>query len=344
MRIIQIAAALGMAAATSLPGTLSPPFAQAADVCPAYGVSGPITVTRNGQVIHDLVITSTSGPAIFINGFSGVQIANVVIHHDGGAGIALASAPSVSIRNADIVFDGAPQAGANPSSFDNNIDCYASPGLVVSNVRLTRGSSGIFLNQCNGSKLTNIEGHDQRGPFPRGQLVQWANATGGSIAHFSDENSLANSWTEDNVNVYESSGITISDGLVDTNNSPSGDGVIADYLSHDVLVSGVDAVHQGNGCFGIYGGGEANITFSHTRCSSNYCTLPRGNPLSGSLAWSVDPTAITGNLNIKASSYAGLCNPGNLVWDATKLSVVQLHEAAFTPRPPLRVHLCKYAY
>ncbi len=330
--------------------TLSLAVAQLAAACPAhadcpsYGTSGPITVTQNGQVIENLVITSTNGPAIQINGFSGVAIDNVVIHHNGGPGIALAFAPNTVITNADIIFDGAPSAGADPSTNDNNIDCLKSDGLSVSNVRLTKGSSGIYLNQCRGSKLSAIEGHDQRGPFPRGQLVQWDNSNHGALSNFSDENSLTTSWTEDNVNIYQTQHIKITDGLVDTNNSPSGDGVIADNLSGDVLVENVDAIHQGNGCFSAYGGGEFNVTFRHTRCRDNYCSLPRGKPLSGSLAWGLDPKAIKGALNIERSVYANLCNPGNIVFDARKATILQLRPVDFTARPPLRVQLCQYGY
>ena len=312
--------------------------------CPVYGVSGPITVTRNGQRIENLVITSTSGPAIQINGFSGVTIDNVVIHHNGGEGITIAFAPSTTITNADIVFDGAPPTGPDPSSSDNNIDCLKSDGLTIANVRLTRGSSGIYLNQCRGSTLSAIEGHDQRGPFPRGQLVQWDNSNHGTLKNFSDENSLTNSWTEDNVNIYQSQHIRISDGLVDTNNSPSGDGVIADNLSGDVSVEHVDAVHQGNGCFAAYGGGEFNVTFRQTRCRDNYCSLPRGKPLSGSLAWALDPKAIKGALNIERSVYANLCNPENIIFDASQANILQLKPFDFKARPPLRVKLCQYGY
>ena len=136
----------------------------------------------------------------------------------------------------------------------------------------------------------------------------------------------------------------IRNGLVDTNNSPSGDGVIADNRSGHVLVQNVDAVHQSNGCFGIYGGGEHDVTFRNTRCVSTICTLPRGAPLSGSLAWAVDPAAVKGDLNIESSRYENLCNPGNIVWDASRLAINQISQAVFAPRAPLRVALCGYAY
>jgi hypothetical protein len=192
--------------------------------------------------------------------------------------------------------------------------------------------------------LSLIEGHDQRGPFPRGQLVQWNNSNDGMLTDFSSENFLFRSWTEDNVNVYQTTGVTIRRGLLDGNNSPSGDAVMVDEASGNVTVQDVDAVHQGNGCFGIYGGGGHDVSFINTRCRDTRCTLPRGKPLSGSLAWAIDPKSISGNLNIVNASYFHLCNPANIVWDATKLTVNDIKRRNFTARRPLRVKLCRYGY
>ena len=86
------------------------------------------------------------------------------------------------------------------------------------------------------------------------------------------------------------------------------------------------------------------MTFSHTRCSDTVCTLPRGAPLSGSLAWSVDPTAIVGDLNIESSHYENLCKPSNIVWDASLLTTDQISPAVYKPRPPLRLRLCGNAH
>jgi hypothetical protein len=47
------------------------------------------------------------------------------------------------------------------------------------------------MNLCPHSRLSMIEGHDQRGPFPRGQLVQWNTSSDGLLEDFSNETSLA---------------------------------------------------------------------------------------------------------------------------------------------------------
>lgn len=338
--VIARAVSLAVATLSFATVTASPSGA----VCSPYRTSGPIVVRRNNQIIENVIIRSTNGPGIHINGYSGVQIKNVVIHHNRGPGIEIENASNVTIISADIVFDGARASGPNPSADYNNIDCYNSPYLKVRNVRLTRGSTGIYMNRCTINRLSRIEGHDHRGPFPRGQLVQWDKSNNGVLADFSTENPIQKSWTEDNVNVYETEGITIMRGLVDGNNSPSGQGVLVDGDSGNVVVQDVDAVRQSNGCFGVYGGGGHDVTFTNTRCRDTICALPRGEPLSNSLGWSIDPESVRGNLHVVNASHMRLCNPTNIVWDRTMLSTADIRARSFVARPPIRVRLCRYGY
>ncbi len=309
--------------------------------CSAYASSGPVVATADNQIIQNLNIKTTGGPGIDTNGHSGVQIKNVTVHHSGAnPGILVRGGTGVTISGADVVNDGAPASGANPSPNMNNIECYQSSNMTVTNVRVTKGSSGIYMNLCSGSKLSFIEGHDHRGPFPRGQLVQWNSSSNGSLTDFSEENDVLTAWTEDNVNVYASTGITIARGLVDGNNSPSGIGVINDGTSGNVTVTDVDALHQGNGCFGVYGGGGHDVTFRNARCRDNHCSNPRGAPSSNALGYAIDPGSVRGNLHIIASAYYNLCNPGNVAWDTSMLATNQLTSSNFTPRAPIRAQLC----
>ncbi len=308
----------------------------------AYTASGPIVVQSDNQVISHLNITTTSAPGIDTNGHKGVQIKDVVIHHSGrNPGIYVNGGSNVSISNADILNMGAPASGAAASSNMMNISCSSSSGLTVSNVRLTSGSSGIYLQSCPNNNLSYVEVHDQRGPFPRGQAVQW-NASGpGTLTNFSDE-LTATSWPEDNINVYESSGITISNGLVSGNqnaNSPTGDGVMVESSSNNVSVSNVSAIGQSNGCFAIYSG-SGNVTYTNANCANTFCSGARGNPSSNSLAYTVDPAAAKGNLNI-SGSYYNLCNPGNVAWEASMLTTNKVTSNNFTPNAPIRATLCQ---
>jgi Domain of unknown function (DUF4082)/Bacterial Ig domain len=308
----------------------------------AYTASGPIVVQSDNQVISHLNITTTSSPGINTNGHNGVQIKDVVINHSGqNPGIYVNGGSNVSISYADIHNTGAPASGAAPSSNMMNISCSSSSGLTVSNVRLTAGSSGIYLYQCPSNNLSNIEVHDQRGPLPRGQAVQW-NASGpGSLTNFSDELTTT-SWPEDNINVYASTGITISNGLVlgsQNANSPSGDGVMVEASSNNINISNVDAVGQSNGCFAIYSS-SGNVTYANANCRDTFCSGARGKPSSNSLAYTIDPGAAKGNLNMSGAVY-NLCNPGNLDWESSMLATSKFTTNNFTPRAPIRATLCQ---
>jgi hypothetical protein len=295
-----------------------------------------VQAQADGEVIENLRITSTSGAAITVSGRKNVTIRNVHILHAGGPGITFSNADDLSIEHVAIEHTGAPVSGANSADGLNNIQCLDSARLRVAHVRLLRGSSGIYMIQCPQSELRFVEGRDFRGPFPRGQLVQWDKSPGGLLEDFSVINP-AGSWPEDNVNVYKSQGVTIRRGLVDGNNSPSGVGVIFDGGDATGLVEDVDAVRMGNGCFSAYDGG-AGIIFRRTRCRENICTdQGRGLPLSNALMWAGKP-GVT-DLRIESSSYFASCN-GNLVWPQASFAVVQLTEVDFALRAPVVNAFC----
>jgi hypothetical protein len=304
----------------------------------ALTASGPITTSADGQVIELFRIESTSGAAIAVR-HRGVVIRNVEILHSGGPGIEFSNADDLLIENVSVEHTGAPASGPNASSDSNNISGYQSARPQITNVRLTRGSSGIYLVECNDSLIRFVEGHDFRGPFPRGQLVQWDKSNNGVLEDFSVVNP-AGSWPEDNVNVYQSTGAQIRRGLVDGNNSPSGVGVIFDGGFSSGVVEDVDALHMGNGCFSDYDGADGNV-FRRTRCRDNICTdQGRGAPLSNALMWSGNPNPAYSQLRIEQSAYYAACNPGNLVWPSSSFELVELVEVDFTPRAAQSLSFC----
>ncbi|WP_143140975.1 hypothetical protein [Nannocystis exedens] len=300
--------------------------------------SGPIVVDADDQVIENLHVVSTRGPAITVEGHAGVTIRNVWIEHAGGPGIAIgAGADDVHIENVAIEHTGAPAEGQNPSDGLNNIECYGSARPVVSNARLVRGSSGIYLVECPDADLSFLEGHDFRGPFPRGQLVQFDKSNGGVLEDFSVINPQATSWPEDNVNIYQSVDVEIRRGMIDGNNSPSGVGVIFDGDLALGVVEDVDAIRMGNGCFSDYAGSDG-VVFRRTRCRENICEdQGRGLPLSNALMWAGHPGYT--KIRLEDSHYFASCN-GNLVWPDESFEVLELEELDFTMREPIVVQLC----
>lgn len=299
--------------------------------------SGPIVVSQDGQVIENVHVVSTSGTAIEVQGHKNVVIRNARIEHAGGPGIDVSGSDDVTIQDVSIEHTGAPASGANPSAELLNIACNGSARLTVTRARLTRGSSGVYLVQCPNSTLSFLEGHDFRGPFPRGQLVQWNNSDGGLLEDFSVHNP-ATCWTEDNVNVYQSTGIQIRRGLIDGNNSPSGVGVIFDGGNGLGVVEDVDAVHMGNGCFSDYAGADGAV-FTRTRCRDNICgDQGRGLPGSNALMWCGHPGYT--QIKLQMSAYFAACNPGNIVWPTQTFAVADVAQQDFTLRAPIALKLC----
>ncbi|MGE0787269.1 MAG: hypothetical protein AB7S26_16475 [Sandaracinaceae bacterium] len=302
----------------------------------ALTASGPIHVTTDDAVIEDLRITSTSGPAILVEA-DRVTLRRLYIEHADGPGIDANGADDLVVEDVWVEHTGAPTRGANPSDELNNIQLYQSPRSRFMRVKLVRGSSGIYLVESPDSIASFIEGHDFRGPFPRGQLLQWNTSDRSVLEDFSVVNPPV-SWPEDNVNVYRSLDVIVRRGFISGNNSPSGVGVIFDGGNSTGVVEDVDAVLMGNGCFSAYDGGEGS-TFRRTRCRDNICTdQGRGLPSSNALMWAGRPELSA--LRIEGSTYANACNPGNIVWPDTSFEVVEVEEQDFTPRAPLALHFC----
>lgn len=308
--------------------------------CSDYAESGPIVADRDSQIIENLIIQSPEGPGITVYGFSNVIIRNVTIFHANGSGIYLMNAPNTTIEKADIYNIGAPDSGKALSTEEINISAEGSDDLVVRDVRLQKGSSGIYMLWCDDSDLSNIEGYDVRGPFPRGQLVQWDKCHRGKLTNFTSINSLEHSWPEDLVNAYESSYISIKKGYLEANNSLSGMGVMADQGSHHVTIEDIDALQHNNGCFGAYGEGVYDITMNRTRCIDDICDSVRGEPSSGSIGWAIWTNRPRG-IYVRNSSYYNLCNPGNIIWDDEKTVRYSISKSTKREvREPFRVDLC----
>jgi hypothetical protein len=299
--------------------------------------SGPVTASQDGQVIEGLRIVAMGMPAIRVNGHSKVTIRNVDIRHDGAPGISFSNADDIVIENVSVEHTGAPASGANPSDDRVNIVGTSSNRVRINGARLRRGSSGIYLTASPDSLLQFIEGYDFRGPFPRGQLVQWDTSDNGTLEDFSVINPPT-SWPEDDVNAYRSKNMTIRRGLVDGDNSPSGVGVIFDNTGSYGLVEDVDAVRMGNGCFSDYDAGTGAI-FRRTRCRDNICTdQGRGLPSSNALMWAGHGDGST-CCRIEQSVYFNSCND-NLYWPDTAFEAVDLKKAEFSLRAAIKQTFC----
>merc|ERR1712096_251975 len=139
--------------------------------------SGPIKA-KDDQIIEFLSITTTnSTPGITVDGKKNVVIRNVHIKHQQqtpypyGVGIRFSTATNLTITNVSVEFVGV-ESGPLTNCHDYNIWGRSSPGVHLSNIYTTGGSSGIELDHCDGAVIERVIGENLRGPWPRGQCVQ----------------------------------------------------------------------------------------------------------------------------------------------------------------------------
>ncbi|TDT46721.1 parallel beta helix pectate lyase-like protein [Maribacter spongiicola] len=309
--------------------------------------SGPIKVTANNQRIENLYIRTTNQHGIEINNYTGVIISNCIIEYTGAfMGIKFTSADNLTIKNCSIKYVNAPAKGPLEDAERNCIEGIGSKNIVITNVRVEDGSTGIRLNQCDDSVLKYIEGHNMRGPFPRGQLVQYDKCVGGLLENFSVINDRDIAWTEDNISIYKSGGQQIKKGLIVGNNSPTGVGVLFEDQNtegarggYGGIVEDVDFLEMGNGVASSVEGSK-NVTFTRIRAKQIICGdlgQNRGKSTSNSLIFAAfGTTANTGGNKIIDCIIYNSCNPTNIVWPEHNFDLIDYKDDIdFEPRKPI---------
>ena len=296
----------------------------------------PIYTTQDGQVIQNLDLYVNSGDAITVTN-NNVVIENVRIHYNGdsngaawgggASGILINGAQNVTIQHVE-VDNTAPPSGSNPAS-KINYDIYGinAPNLHINDATVKDGSTGVWLGNSPGATFTNIDGYNFHGPMPRGQFIQLDHSDSATINGFYAYDGPNSSYTEDNISVFYSKNVQISNGLIDGNNSPNGVGVMFEGTSQGGTVSHVDAVHMSNGAFSAY---SNNITFDYTRSfdNTNVEGGGRGTPSSNALIWNVSGDGSSTGVSLLHSTYTHPANPGNIVWNPSTAVAVDVHQDA----------------
>lgn len=323
------------------------------DPCLGLAPSAAVVATADGEVIAGLRIDVQQGPAIEVDGFSGVTIRDCEIHHRGGPGISFEAATDLRIENVVIVHDGAPEAGPHASGDHVGIEGSDSVGVVIERVRLERGSSGIVLESTPGAWLSQVEVHDVRGPGAAA-CVRLFDSDDAILEDFSCENPLDTGRPGDLIAVAESSDVTIRRGLLDGHNAEYGYGVRITHVSGQHsggLVEDVDAIRMTNGAFSCFQFGQF-ITFRRTRARENICEIlsvpiedcgkpgPNGGCIPGSngVSW----TASESSHDIVLDDAVGfdLCAPELWPSEAFVVGRGDLVTEDFVLRDPIRLSMC----
>jgi parallel beta-helix repeat protein len=195
--------------------------------------SNPQTINgRSNLVIENLQFTNMNGNDLSINNSSNITVRNCYFGVSSGIGVELENCNNITIENC---------------FFANN-------------------KSGVYATSCSGIKVNNNQFINAQGPFPRGQFVQFntVNGAGNSVSGNRGECYRGESYAEDLVNMYRTSGTQGSPVQVKDNYfrgggpSPSGGGLMSgDFDGGWVVVENNTLVFPGN--YGVAMAGGNNI-------------------------------------------------------------------------------------
>ena len=288
----------------------------------------PIRTTHDGQIIENLDLWVSDGDAIRVE-HDNVVIRNVTIHHADGHGIVVEDSSGVSVQNSLIVNSDPPDGNQGLTGEATGIRVVNSPDFTASHVTLQDSGTGIYLGQSPGAKLSDIEGHDFHGLYPSGQFVQFFHSPNGSLTNFAVTNDPGHSHVEDNVSIIDSQNVTIANGVIDGNNSPSGAGVMFEGNSQGGHVQNVDVIHMGNGGFSSY---SDDVSFVDTRSFDNIAhDQGRGSPMSNAVIWN----ASGDNVSIEDSTYTDPAVANNITWGASASGADVSAAPSATPMTPI---------
>ena len=290
--------------------------------------STPIRTTHDGQVIENLDLWVFDGDAIRVE-HDNVVIRNVTIHHADGNGIVVEDSSGVTVENSLIVNSDPPDGNQGLAGEATGIRVVNAPDFTASHVTLQDSGTGIYLGQSPGATLSHIEGHDFHGLYPSGQFVQLYQSPDGSLSNFAVSNDPNGSHVEDNVSIIDSPNVSISNGVIDGNNSPSGVGVMFEGESQGGHVQNVDVIHMGNGGFSSY---SDDVTFIDTRSFDNIADdQGRGDPLSNAVIWN----ATGDDVSILDSTYTDPAVANNIAWGPSSAGADVSSAPSATPMTPI---------
>ncbi|MEE9445563.1 MAG: hypothetical protein V3V19_07850 [Cocleimonas sp.] len=323
----------------------------------------PISVTQHGQKITNMIIFANRNDncGIDINGYSDVNISNVTIYH-ANIGVCANNAKGLKINGLKLVSLAAPTTGPHcpRSSSDglNTEECWGqigqpadsrlgislknSPNTKITHISSFQAATGVYAINSPNTKISKIRCFDMRGPFPRGQCVQFNRSSDSSINTFYAKNIYNQSHSEDNINAYLSDNIVVKNGLIDGNWSQHGVGVIADKGSDNMLVHDVDFLHISTSAVNVWSNNESetgkNFKASKLRVKDTQCfSRKNSTPSTGGLIIAAQPSAVNPIFSdIKWYNHCrpstNWCLPGQSCRTNSSGSLINFHQEDFSTR------------
>lgn len=323
--------------------------------------SGPLNITQDNQVIENLSITAGTGDGCAIRALnvSNLTIRNVDIRH-ANIGICAQDVSNLVINDVRLSSTSAPAAGphcdhgvseckftkskwANP---DNRlaIKLNRAPASILKRISINKASGGVFTYKAHNTKIYDVVCTDIRGPYPRGQCVQFVNTNDALLKNFYSKIWKNQSRSEDNVNMYQSDNVLITDGFIDGNYSINGVGVIADTGSDNAHVRNIDLINTTVVAISVWSNDEAqvgkNFLAENIRAKDTHCDSRDGyKPSSQGLVFGMHPKAsnpryVNTQYFNHCRSTVTWCVPGSYCSKGIGGSI-DIREADFTPKAAL---------
>ena len=168
----------------------------------------PIAGARLATYVPAATVTSSlspykASPVIKLNGAHDLTISGEAISGGNVPSITLTNCYNIHITKNKIY-----------NSSDVGIHLYNCKNITVDFNYFTNVSSGVYAEQTTGGGIVvnNNQFLNMVGPFPRGQFVQFNNVSGAgnSVSSNVGENIFGQSYPEDAINMYQSSGTAAS--------------------------------------------------------------------------------------------------------------------------------------
>ena len=241
------------------------------------GATAPATPTTPPSTV-----TRVPSPPLVISGRRDVVISNVIISNPNGPCIEVRnSSANIRIENSEIgpcVGHGIHlMTGSNLTVANNYIHDTRNVGVAVEFVsgvqitgnRIENSSSGVYVSRTSRVTVNDNSFLNAKGPFPGGAFVQLSEVNGGgnSVSCNVGENILGQSYPEDAINIYASSGLSTDPLRVVGNRirgggpSASGGGInVGDQGGSNIIASENILVDPGQHGMVIAGGNAIQVT------------------------------------------------------------------------------------
>ena len=235
---------------------------------------------KDSKIIENKIIIAYPGDdtALWID-FPDVTIRNCIVYHPAnGRGIYGQRSHNLRIENVEVIAYGndwgaqpCPNRWPNGGYDCSNIVTRKTNNVRIHNVRVENGSKGIRLVESPDSHVSHVVAKNFRGPYPGGGCFAFTMSHRSVLDDFYCHNDPDISWTGDSMNMWRSSEVTISNGLINGSNAPTGMCIMfegSDPAVHGGLIENVEAIN----CLGCFSGYPANgLRQNNVTCANQAC-------------------------------------------------------------------------